>query len=354
MAVYTTINDPSVYFHTQLYTGNATDGVNITNDANAGNFKPDWIWSKNRTRGADWHDVTASTRGVTKSLFSNTNSAESTQTGAVQAFLTDGFTIGDNPQVNRNANNYAAWQWKANGGTTSSNSSGSITSTVQANTTAGFSIVTYTGNNTSGATVGHGLGAAPDTIILKALGIADQNWFINTPVGGGTGYMMLNQTNAASGSNSSVWNLTAPTATVFTLGNSGGVNDSTTYVAYCFKSIKGYSKMGNYTGNGNDNGPFIYTGFKPAFVMAKKTSGTGQWFMWDDKRTPFNVMNIRLLANTTAGDDTSNDNRIDFLSNGFKIRDNSTDFNNNSSDMFYMAFAQNPLVATNGVPTTAR
>ena len=350
---YTTVNDPSANFQIALYTGNAGT-QNITNDGNA-NLKPDLISIRNRdySNSGAWID---STRGNTKWLETPANANEQTFANNNFGFLTDGFSVdynGGYNNLNKNSDGYVAWQWKANGGTTATNSSGTITSTVQANTTAGFSIVSYTGNNTSGATVGHGLGAAPDTIILKAL-TDSQNWFVNTPVGGGVGYMMLNQTDADSGSNVSVWNSTAPTSTVFTLGNSGGVNDSISYVAYCFKSIQGYSKMGNYTGNGADDGPFVYTGFKPAFLMAKKTSGTGTWFMWDNKRTPFNVINIRMLANTSAGDDTSNDNRIDFLSNGFKIRDNSTSFNDNNSSMFYMAFAENPLVATNDVVGLAR
>jgi hypothetical protein len=346
---YTTINKSSDYFLAKTYTGTGNAGNTISVG-----WKSDFLWLKSRTQTYP-HYAFDTTRGGNAQLNPNSNAAESTS-GDNVTFNTTSF-VANTQAINeggQGSDNMISWNWKANGGTTSSNSSGSITSTVQANTTSGFSIVTYTGNNTSGATVGHGLGAAPDTIILKARGIADQNWFVNTPVGGGVGYMMLNQTNADSGANSSVWNSTSPTSTVFTLGNSGGVNDSTTYVAYCFKSIQGYSKMGNYKGNGNDDGPFIYTGFKPAFVMAKESSGTGTWFIWDNKRTPDNVIKIRLLANTTAGDDTSNDNRIDFLSNGFKIRDNSTSFNENNATMFYMAFAQNPLVATNGVPATAR
>ena len=345
---YTTINKPEDYFKPVLYTGTHSSVPTVTVG-----FKSDFLWLKSRTQTYD-HNLLDTTRGGNSKLSSNNNNVASTTGDSVTfnatTFQPSGQAINE---AGQGTNNMISWSWKANGGTTSSNSAGTITSTVQANTTAGFSIVTYTGNNTSGATVGHGLGAVPDTIILKALTDA-QNWFVNTPVGGGVGYMMLNQTNAKDSPNSSVWNNTSPTSTVFTLGNSGGVNDSIPYIAYCFKSIQGYSKMGNYAGNGNDDGPFVYTGFKPAFLMAKKTSGTGTWFMWDNKRTPDNVIKIRLLANTSAGDDTSNDNRIDFLSNGFKIRDNSTSFNDNGSDMFYMAFAQNPLVATNDVIALAR
>ncbi len=349
---YTTVNDPSAYFQTALYSGTGSS-QSITNDGNS-NLQPDWVWLKKRTGGtARAHQLYDTTRGATYVINSNTNAAQS-QTSGVTAFNSDGFTAGGDDGSNGSGGTYVAWQWKANGGTTASNSNGSITSTVQANTTAGFSIVTYTGNNTSGATVGHGLGAAPDTIILKALGIADQNWFINTPVGGGTGYMMLNQTNAASGSNSSVWNLTAPTATVFTLGNSGGVNDSTTYVAYCFKSIKGYSKMGNYTGNGNSDGPFVYTGFSPAWVMVKNTAGSTNWNMYDNKRSTFNKADDILMANASDAESAVSGKSIDFLSNGFKLRGSDNETNDNGDSHFYMAFAETPLVATNNTIALAR
>ena len=346
---YTTINDPSAYFQSGLYTGNGGT-QSITNDGNS-NLQPDWVWIKGRS-DADNNSVFDTTRGANKELVTNGNGAEATGTNLVTSFDSNGFSLGNNGGVNGSGDTYVGWQWKANGGTTSSNSDGSITSTVQANTTAGFSIVTYTGNNTSGATVGHGLGAAPDTIILKARGVAGQNWFVNTPVGGGVGYMMLNQENADSGSNSSVWNSTSPTSTVFTLGNSGGVNDSTTYVAYCFKPIKGYSKMGNYTGNNNNDGPFVYTGFKPAWVMIKNTSATSQWPIIDAARDPFNVTDARLRANTNAAEAT--ETFFDFLSNGFKVRSTGTDKNDNGNSYFYMAFAQNPLVASNNVIALAR
>ena len=352
---YTTITDPSAYFHTQLYTGNATDGVNITNDANAGDFKPDWIWIKNRTGSADWHDLTDSTRGVTKSLFSNTNSAESTQTGAVQAFLTDGFTIGNNPQVNRNANNYAAWQWKANGGTTASNSSGNITSTVQANTTAGFSIVKYTGNGASNQTVGHGLGATPDCLIWKNYDQARSgwNWKVWHKGLSGTNYLILNNTDAQASSNGDIDAL--PTSTLFTVGTNGSTNDNGyDIVCYAFTSIKGYSKFGSYSGNQSTDGPFLYFGFKPAFLIVKKTSSAENWFLIDSKRYPLNTGNIpRLNPNNTDAESTDSSIAGDFLSNGFKIRA-TQNMINESGTYIYMAFAENPFVAPNGVPTTAR
>ena len=353
---YTTVNDPSAYFHTQLYTGDGQASKTVTNDANAGNFKPDWIWVKNRD-DTDSHMISDSSRGSTNAITSNSDGAEFTPTNGNLAFLTDGFSFGSNNNYNRSSDKFVAWQWKANGGTTASNSDGSITSTVQANTTAGFSIVTYTGNGSSGATIGHGLGAVPDTIIIKARSDT-QNWFVNTPVGGGVGYLMLNQTNGDSGANSSVWNSTTPTSTVFTLGNSGGINGNTqTYVAYCFKSIKGYSKIGTYTGNAAEPaGPFIYTGFAPAFIMVKASSEAGQnWVMGDRARDPYNIAIRKLFANTSGSSSAAvGDNNWDFLSNGFQIRTSDDAMNKSGVTFRYLAFAEMPLVATNNVIALAR
>tara|TARA_R100000988_G_scaffold61498_1_gene30779 strand:- start:247 stop:1317 length:1071 start_codon:yes stop_codon:yes gene_type:complete len=356
MAVYTTINDGSVHFQNQLYTGNASTN-NIVNGGNA-NLQPDFVWLKNLSTAGKDYGMFDSTRGTTKMLSSNNNNTENTVATSLTSFNTDGFTLGSDGGPNANSSSNVAWQWKANGGTTSSNSSGSITSTVQANTTAGFSIVTYTGNGSSGATIGHGLGAVPDTIILKCRSDSE-NWFVNTPVGGGVGYMMLNQLNADSGSNSSVWNSTTPTSTLITLGNSGGVNgNSKTYVAYCFKSIQGFSQIGTYYGNGSTNGPFIYTGFKPAWLMIKRTDNSGYWTVFDNKRSASggdNEITYYLEANANNEQSTGGSvNDVDFLSNGIKIREDNGDLNNSTSPIFYMTFAQNPFVTSDSIPTTAR
>ena len=354
---YTTITDPSAYFQTTLYTGNETART-ITNDGNS-DLQPDFVWIKKRSNTGS-HSLYDSTRGGDLALQSNVNTAEVDDNSQLTGFSSDGFTLGNEsgassqpyPTTNSNNQTYVAWQWKDNGGTTASNSSGSITSTVQANTTAGFSIVTYTGNGSSGATVGHGLGTVPDTIILKCRN-ATENWFVNTPIAGGVGYMMLNQTNADSGANSSVWNSTTPTSTLFTLGNSGGVNgNNNTYVAYCFKSIQGYSKFGSYTGNGDSDGPFVYTGFKPRFFMLKGTGNISSWCMYDTARDPINRASQKIWANEYNAEQSTG--AMDFLSNGIKMRINDNDFNGSGYQYRYMAFAENPLVATNGVPTTAR
>jgi len=353
---YTTIDDPSVYFQTLLYTGNATGSRALTNDGNS-DLQPDWIWIKQRDSTKN-HNIWDSSRGVTKQLRANLNNAEATNTtnDNLVSLNSDGFTLGDDTDsvgVNENSKAYVAWQWKCNGGTTSTDTNGSQNSTVQVNSTAGFSIVKRTGTGSAGATYGHGLGAVPEVIINK--GLNTNEWYSYfKAIGGGTHWMNLDETNAAI-DDANMWHDTDATNTVFTVGNSGGSNGSgVEYIAYCFTPIQGYSKFGVFTGNGNADGPFVYTGFKPAWLMIKETVSGGGWGMWDNKRTPTNTMKIRLLANTNAADDTSNDNSVDFLSNGFKMRTSSGSFNQNSTNILYMAFAEHPFVSSKGVPVTAR
>ena len=269
---YTTIDDPSLYFQIALYTGNGNDNRAITNDGNS-DLQPDWIWFKNRST-TNSHNVLDSTRGVGKTLEgTNTNSAEGDTSTRLTSFDSDGFTVRTDPSVNGNGNGIVAWQWKANGGTTSSNSDGSITSTVQANTTAGFSIITYTGNGTAGATVGHGLGAVPSVIINKGRD-EDRPWAVyhHKNTSAPETEVLILDTDAATIDNANRWNDTAPTSSVMTIKQSGEVNVSgEKYVSYHFTEIQGYSKFGSYKGNYNADGPFIYTGFKPAFVLVKET-----------------------------------------------------------------------------------
>ena len=351
---YTTIDDPSAYFHTQLYTGDGNDDRSITNDANAGDFKPDWIWAKQRNTTRH-HQFVDSSRGVTKYIQSSLTNAESTNANAIQAFETDGFQLGTDADINQSSGTYVAWQWKANGGTTSSNSSGSITSTVQANTTAGFSIVTWTGNGTGGATIGHGLGSVPNWYIVKKRSGTD-SWPIyhhkNTSAPE-TDYLHLDETIATVDSIDR-WNDTAPTSTVVSLGDAGAVNGSgATYVGYFFCEKQGYSKFGSYTGNGNADGPFVYTGFKPAWVLGKNTASAGNhWFINDNQRGINGGANW-IKADSSAAELTNLTNP-DFLSNGFKIRNNNAIFNENNSNYIYMAFAEHPFVSSKGVPVTAK
>ncbi len=351
---YTTIDDPSAYFHTQLYTGTGSE-LSVTNGANAGDFKPDWIWIKQRNAATD-HGMFDSSRGVTKNLKTNASDAESTEAQSVKTFNTDGFTLGTSGDYNGSSDTHVAWQWKANGGTataTASESGDNPAYSVQANTDAGFSIVTYTGTGADTSTVAHGLGATPKMIIFKRRD-GTPNWMVHhANLASATKRVNLNTTNAE-GDASNFLDDTAPTSSVFTLGFSAAVNaDGGTFVAYCFAPIQGYSKFGSYTGNGNADGPFIYTGFKPSWVMIKVSSGsTGGWDMYDNKRGSYNGQIAMLQANSNGAEQTSD--AVDFLSNGFKIRSTSGNQNGSGNTHIYMAFAESPFVSSEGVPTTAR
>ena len=351
---YTTIDDPSEYFHTQLYAGDGNDDRSITNDANAGDFKPDWLWIKNRS-STNGHALVDSTRGATKVIRSQAANAEETESNGIQAFETDGFQIGTSGLVNTSGNNYVAWQWKANGGTTSSNSNGDITSTVQTNSTAGFSIGTYTGDADNSHSVGHGLGATPAWIIVKRRE-GTHSWIVwHQNLTATSAYAVDLENTDAEANNTSYFHDTAPDANTFHPGDGGATNGSGgTYVFYAFKEIKGYSKFGSYKGNGNADGAFIYTGFKPAWIMVKLISGSGEdWHMFDNKRATYNVMKARLIANGTAQENT-NDSILDFVSNGFKFKENNAGWNGNGNTYIYMAFAEHPFVSSEGVPVTAR
>jgi hypothetical protein len=352
---YTTIDDPSVYFQTLLYTGNATGSRALTNDGNS-DLQPDWLWIKQRNSAKN-HNIWDSTRGVTKQLRTNLNNAEATNTtdDQIVSLNSDGFTLGDDTDsvgVNENSQTYVAWQWKANGGTTSSNSDGSITSTVQANTTAGFSIITYTGTGST-ATIGHGLNSAPEMIITKGRSDA-HSWLVGvTADSSDLSSVLVLQTNAASVTATSNYNA-APNSSTYQVVSAGGTNNNTdTYVAYVFHSVQGYSKIGSYTGNGNADGPFIYTGFRPAWIMVKRTSTSGEnWNIRDNKRSPINPANENLLANDNRAEE--NYYATDLLSNGFKIRTSEAGHNTNGATYIYMAFAEHPFVSSKGVPVTAR
>jgi len=358
---YTTIDDPSAYFHTQLYSGSSS-GQSITNDANAGDFKPDWVWIKRRDGdpnavGNGHNEVFDSSRGVTKEIYSDLNSAEATTAQSLTAFGTDGFTVGTEARVNSNGLSFVSWQWKANGGTTSSftESGNNPGGTIQTNTTAGFSIITTTGTGNTG-TIAHGLGAVPEIIISKQRSNAE-NWAIyhgsNTSAPE-TEILSLNTADATA-DNANGYNDTAPTSSVFTVHTKNEVNtDARTYVHYVFTPIQGYSKFGSYTGNGNADGPFIYTGFKPAWIMQKNTADSTNWNIYDNKRSTFNKADDVLLANASIAEEAVGGKSIDFLSNGFKLRGSDNETNDNGDVHIYMAFAESPFVSSEGVPTTAR
>ena len=350
---YTTIDDPSAYFQTTLYTGNRSSSQTITNDGNS-DLKPDWLWIKPRNDTVlHSHSLFDSTRGVTKGLASNLNEAEYTTSSKVTSFNTDGFSIGNGASVNQPDRdvNYVTWQWKANGGTTSSNTDGSITSTVQANTNAGFSIATWTcPSSPSTYEVGHGLGAVPDLMIVRGINQAT-NWHVYHKDTGSGGATFLNLTNAFT-SNSAYFGGINPTSSVFST-NVGAITDAGYNVlGYFFKSIEGYSKFGSYTGNGSTDGTFVYTGFRPAWLLVKDSSAGENWMMYDNKRDPFNEVDANLKANASQAE--TDYDVMDFVSNGFKIRQSSGDTNNNGNKYIYMAFAKNPFVTSGAVPVTAR
>jgi len=337
------LDKPSDYFNTKIYTGN-----NSSQTITGVGFQPDWVWFKSRTT-TDSHYLVDSVRGNTKYIRSQTNTAEETNSTAVTSFNSDGYALGSAGNVNDNAN-YVSWNWKA-GGTASSNTDGSITSSVSVNTTAGFSIVSYTGTG-SAATVGHGLGSELACYIIKQRD-ATGGWIVyhkgntSSPE---TDYLRLDKTDATV--DDAIFNDTAPTSSVFSIGTNAPVNTSSgTYIAYCFAEKKGYSKFSSYLGNGNANGNFNYLGFLPSLIILKGNN-TENWSMYDNKRLGYNVDNNVLYPNATSTEGNSDD--IDFLSNGFKIRRQTGLLNDSGVEYIYMAFAENPFVTSTGIPTTAR
>ena len=341
---YSTINKSTDYFNTVTYSGNGSNNHTITGVG----FNADFVWNKLRN-GTDDHRLFDKARGINKYVESSNATVEATD--AILSTNSDGYVLTDAGEVNSNTGTYVGWNWIANG-QGSSNTDGSINTTyTSVNTTAGFSIVTYTGTG-SNATIGHGLGVAPKMIIIKARNYA-KDWTVYHASLGNGKWLELNGT-AAEQTNSNRWNNTSPTNQVFTVGVDSGVNGSGyTYVAYCFAEKTGYSKFGSYTGNGNANGTFVYTGFKPAFVLTKKSSGSGNsWRMFDNKRPGFNSNSFKFMhANLNNAEDSGD--VMDLDSNGFKIRTTSNDQNTSGATYIYMSFGQS-IVGTNNIPATAR
>jgi len=348
---YTTINKSSDHFNTKLYTGTGSTQTITTG------HQPDLIWIKQRTTVRP-HVIFDS---VNSSNFAGGNSkyikADSTaaltanNSTQLTANSSTGFTLGsdDSDQVNHSGSTAIAWSWKANGAG-SANTDGSINSTVSANTTSGVSIVKYVGSG-SNATVGHGLSTAPTAIFCKNLDSGSEQWINYDVSSGATKYYHLNMSNGTS-VGSTIWNDTAPTTSVFSVGtvancNSSGVN----YVAYCFSNIPGFSKVGGYSGNGNANGTFVYTGFKPSFIFIKRTNDAGNWVLKSQVSPGYNVNNNYIYGNTATAE--ASGSAVDFLSNGFKWRIDGANQNGSDDSYIYIAFAEKPLVASNGVPATA-
>jgi len=343
---YTTINKFTDYFNTKLYTGN-----NGTQSITGVGHQPDLIWIKARNDTAN-HTLTDAVRGTNSVLYANQNQGIDAPTNAITSFDSDGFSVGNNGSFNANSINYASWNWKANGAG-SANTTGSINTTATSvNTTAGFSISKWTGNGSAGATVGHGLGSAPKVVITKRYDGGTNNWVVGHSAIGFTKVMYLNNTTAAA-SDSGSWNNTAPSSTVFTVGSNNESNgNGYEFISYCFAEKAGYSKFGSYTGNGNADGTFVYTGFKPAFVLIRNiANGSDDWQIFDNKRAnTFNPADKMLQANLNSAEGTS---AIDLLSNGFKIKASSGFMNRSGETMIYMAFGQS-IVGSNNIPATAR
>ena len=354
---YTTINKSTDYFNTKLYTGNGN-----TDHAQTGvGFQPDWTWIKDRS-AAESHFVFDAVRGHSKYIFPNGNNAEGTDaTGILKSFDSDGFTLGTQTNVNQSGHTNVAWNWKAAGASGSGTTAGSGTSKAYSyivNTTAGFSITKFVGNGTSGHKIPHSLGATPKMFVVKNRSRGTTDWQVYSPVGDPTDALALNQSDGT-GDSESYWSDEAPDATYIVVGGGGAVNyNGDDLVCYAWKEVPGYSKFGSYTGNGNTNGSFIYLGFKPAFFMIKRTDGSGdKWRMWDNKRSPFNLVDDSLACNETSAEYDDASVSLDFLSNGVQMKMSGGGAGNGSGESYiYIAFAEEPLVANvgAGIPATAR
>ena len=352
---YTTIDKPSDFFETKLYVGNES-----TNAITGLDFQPDWVWLKNRDTSY-YHGLYDSVRGTgnTKSLYSNASEAEGQNSGNMNlaSFNSDGFTLGATSStniINKSSQNHVSWNWKAGTSFTNDASStgiGSIDSAGSFNNDSGFSIVSYTGTGSSG-TIKHGLNSVPSVIIIKVLTNTANDWCVYHQATGNNQSTFLSESNAAS-SNAFI-NNTTPTSSVFSVdGSNYSSGSSRNYIAYCFAEKQGYSKFGSYTGNGNADGTFVYTGFKPAWVLIKWVGGTSDWYIYDNKINPFNVMS-KVFAPNIANAEITTSRLMDFTSNGFKNRGSGNTTNASGENYIYMAFAENPFVTSTGVPATAR
>tara|TARA_R100000234_G_scaffold119661_2_gene103227 strand:+ start:1548 stop:4043 length:2496 start_codon:yes stop_codon:yes gene_type:complete len=334
---------PTDFFDTVIYTGDGSSSREIDGLS----FQPDWIWFKQRSGSADNHRLHDVVRGNTKHLSSDDVYAEGTESNTLLSFDNDGFTIGNAGQINENSQTFVAWNWKA-GGSASSNSDGSITSSVSASQESGFSIVTYTGNGTAGATVGHGLGKKPRLIIVKNRDDGAQDWPVYVGSIGATGQMVLSS-DAANNTNSVYWNNTEPTSSVFSLGTANNTNKaSNSHVAYCFADIESYQLIGSFKGNGNADGPVVITGFRPAFLIVKRTDTADNWAIYDSTRDTFNVRDSYLLADLPQAEATYSTAIVDFLSNGFKFRGAVNFGNADGGTYLYLAIAEQPFKFANG------
>ena len=341
---YSTIDNPELYFQCKTYTGTGSSQA-ITLDGDE-NMQPDFVWIKVRSESNN-HELYDVVRGVTKRIYSDISNAEDTNTAGLTAFGTDGFTVNTGGAVNGSSKTYVSWNWKA-GGSGSANNDGSInTTSTSANSTSGFSISKFTATG-SAATIGHGMSAIPKMIWVKRTD-SSGSWQVYHASLGATKYLEL-QNNQEVYASSARWNDTTPTSSVFSIA--GEFLSSAVHISYAFAEKTGYCKIGSYQGNGNDDGTFVYTGFKPAMVIYKKSSGTENWFIHDNKRQGYNPENELLFPDLNNAEATVN--RIDLVSNGFKARTSDGGINADGSTYIFMAFAESPLVNSNGIPNNAR
>ena len=344
---YTTIDNPELFFQTALWNGTGS-ALSVTLPGSV-DMQPDWVWVKNRDLNSD-HRVTDSVRGTSAHLVPNGSDAEDNSSTALTSFNTDGFSTGNEQSYSRSGDTHVGWAWKA--GTTSGLSGGNITpSAYSFSVTAGFGIYAYTGNGSSDQTIPHGLGKKPQMIFYKRRN-SGTNWVVQSNLLGNRVQLVLNG-NDANNTDSRLGASDDWSTTIFNVGTYGDMNSSgDTHVAYVFCNIKGYSKIGTYTGNGNSDGAFIYTGFKPAFIIFKRTNGTGNWQLLDNKRKGFNPENHTLYPNQNLSDQDETDANI--FSNGFQLTNTGTDGNGSGDSYIYMAFAESPFVNSKGVPNNAR
>jgi hypothetical protein len=346
---YTTINKSTDHFNTKLHTGNGAEQA-ITGVG----FQPDWTWIKKRNNTAV-HYLFDAVRGATYFLNSDQTYTNQDNAQSLKSFDSDGFTLGTMAGANNSSDTFVSWNWKANGAG-SANTDGSINTTATSvNTTAGTSIIKYSGNGSAGATIGHGLGVAPKCVIIKRTDTTS-NWIFGHEPLGFNKFLYLNTQDQVT-TNAGAFNDTAPSSSVITLGSWNDVNNSSgTYICYAFAEKQGFSKFGQYKGNGNANGPFIYTGFKPAFVFCRFIDAANgyDFVMIDNKRPGYNVTQNILEANTNDAENTNSNFKFDFLSNGFKFRGTESNFNDTNYDYIYWAIAEAPLVGSNNIPANAR
>ena len=356
---YTTVDDSSAHFQAVIYTGNGSDDLAITFSGNS-DLQPDLLWFKSRD-GTQGHELFDSTRGVAESLRPHNNDVANIDSpnDRLMSFDSDGFELDDDGNPNTNTNTYVAWGWKCNGGTataTVAESGDNPANVRQTNTTTGLSIITYTGTGGTG-TIAHGLGVAPSMIWNRVRNDnGDTQWFIyhkGLASDAETDFIHFDQSSARQ--DAAVWNDTAPTSSVYSLGSSTQSNDDdSTFVSYVWADVQGFSKFGKYKGNGDADGPFVYTGFKPAFLLVKRIDGTGYWAMMDNIRDPDNTAHHVVFANVSDDETDSSNYDTDFLSNGFKIRSTLAARNTDGENFLYAAFAEQPFVTSGGVPCTAR